>query len=230
MKDLNVQDTLDRRSFLKVSMLATGALLVGVGCEAQKQVNESQSDSWIPNLYVRIDTDGTVTIVSKNPEAGQGVKTAFPMVVAECLEVDWKTVRVEQAPLDDRFGRQAIGGSRGTLRKTGMLHRRSVKPGKERSFTLAPEKLRATSVCWQLQPRCPCPTLRILSSRAGRRNSSCWAPLFRVSTTERSRRANRFLAAMSASKECCTRFLKNARHSAARSEALMWRRCRGYLA
>ena len=114
MKDLNVQDTLDRRSFLKVSMLATGALLVGVGCEAPKQVNESQSDSWIPNLYVRIDTDGTVTIVSKNPEAGQGVKTAFPMVVAECLEVDWKTVRVEQAPLDDRYGRQAIGGSRGT--------------------------------------------------------------------------------------------------------------------
>jgi isoquinoline 1-oxidoreductase beta subunit len=103
MKDLNVQDTLDRRSFLKVSMLATGALLVGVGCEAPKQVNESQSDNWIPNLYVRIDTDGTVTIVSKNPEAGQGVKTAFPMVVAECLEVDWKTVRVEMIVMADRL-------------------------------------------------------------------------------------------------------------------------------
>ena len=71
-------------------------------------------ETWVPNLYVRIDPDGKITIVSKNPDAGQGVKTAFPMVVAECLEVDWKDVHVEQAPADDRYGRQALGGSRGT--------------------------------------------------------------------------------------------------------------------
>ena len=108
------QNTLDRRSFLKVSMLASGALLIGVGCEDPTQANEIEGDTWIPNLYVRIDVDGKVTIVSKNPEAGQGVKTAFPMVVAECLEVDWQDVNVEQAPLDDRYGRQVVGGSRGT--------------------------------------------------------------------------------------------------------------------
>ena len=64
----------------------------------------------------KIDPDGKVTIISKNPEGGQGVKTAFPMVVAECLEVDWKDVHVETADLavDDRYGRQALGGSRGT--------------------------------------------------------------------------------------------------------------------
>ena len=108
------QDTLNRRSFLKVSMLATGALLIGVGCDDPMQANEMRDGTWTPNLYVRINADGTVTIVSKNPEAGQGVKTAFPMVVAECLEVDWKDVTVEQAPLDDRYGRQVVGGSRGT--------------------------------------------------------------------------------------------------------------------
>ncbi len=104
------RNTMDRRSFLKVTALTSGALMVGVGYYDLLAAGET----WKPNLYVRIDPDGKVTIVSKNPEAGQGVKTAFPMVVAECLEVDWKDVRVEQAPLDDRYGRQAIGGSRGT--------------------------------------------------------------------------------------------------------------------
>jgi len=114
MKLSEIQKSMDRRSFLKVSILASGALVIGVGCEKPSQANEVDEGTWIPNLYVRINTDGTVAIVSKNPEAGQGVKTAFPMVVAECLNVDWKNVTVEQAPLDDRYGRQVIGGSRGT--------------------------------------------------------------------------------------------------------------------
>ena len=105
---------MDRRAFLKVSMMASGALLIGCGRVSPTDANVVEKDTWIANLYVRIDTDGKITIVSKNPEAGQGVKTAFPMVVAECLNVDWKNVAVEQAPLDDRYGRQVIGGSRGT--------------------------------------------------------------------------------------------------------------------
>jgi isoquinoline 1-oxidoreductase beta subunit len=104
---------MDRRSFLKVSMLASGALLVGVGTYGTLLADEA-GETWVPNLYVRIDPDGKVTIISKNPEGGQGVKTAFPMVVAECLEVDWKDVQVEQAPLDDRYGRQVAAGSQGT--------------------------------------------------------------------------------------------------------------------
>jgi isoquinoline 1-oxidoreductase beta subunit len=111
---MNGAANLDRREFLKVSLLASGALLIGVGGPGRSDETGSDASRWEPNLYVRIDPDGTITIVSKNPEAGQGVKTAFPMVVAECLGVDWKDVRVEQAPLDDRYGRQVVGGSRGT--------------------------------------------------------------------------------------------------------------------
>jgi len=105
---------MNRRSFLKVSMLASGALIIGCGRFYPAEANELENGTWTPNLYVRIDTDGKITIVSKNPEGGQGVKTAFPMVVAECLNVDWKDVTVEQAPLDDRYGRQVAAGSRGT--------------------------------------------------------------------------------------------------------------------
>ncbi len=106
---------MDRRAFLKTSLLVSGALLVGVGSCSDSETIQAGQDTWIPNLYVRIDPDGKITIVSKNPDAGQGVKTAFPMVVAECLEVDWKDVHVEQAPADDRYGRQSLGGSRGTV-------------------------------------------------------------------------------------------------------------------
>ncbi|MBT8066653.1 MAG: molybdopterin-dependent oxidoreductase [Gammaproteobacteria bacterium] len=114
MKSGNEYEGLDRRTFLKVSLLATGALVVGVGRADSSNTGQLANGTWAPNLYVRINTDGRVTIVSKNPEAGQGVKTAFPMVVAECMNVDWKQVDVEQAPLDDRYGRQVIGGSYGT--------------------------------------------------------------------------------------------------------------------
>jgi isoquinoline 1-oxidoreductase beta subunit len=107
-------NVLDRRAFLKVTLLASGALVIGVGCDRASEAASFENGTWIPNLYVRIDTDGRITIVSKNPEAGQGVKTALPMVVAECLNVDWRAVHVEQAPLDDRYGRQVIGGSRAT--------------------------------------------------------------------------------------------------------------------
>ena len=103
-----------RRTFLKVSLLASGTLVVGTACSNRKSAAVGPDGRWTPNLYVSIDASGLVTIISKNPEAGQGVKTAFPMVVAECLDVDWKNVVVEQAPLDERFGRQMISGSGGT--------------------------------------------------------------------------------------------------------------------
>jgi len=126
----NEGGNMDRRAFLKTTLLASGALLIGVGSCGDSNTGGTGQETWIPNLYVRIDPDGKVTIVSKNPDAGQGVKTAFPMVVAECLEVDWKDVHVEQAPADDRYGRQALGGSRGTpdgwddlrIAGTGALH------------------------------------------------------------------------------------------------------------
>ena len=54
---------MDRRSFLKVSMLASGALIVGVGYEDALLAGELSDGKWIPNLYVRIDVDGKVTVL-----------------------------------------------------------------------------------------------------------------------------------------------------------------------
>ena len=56
--------TIDRRVFLKVSLMTSGALLVGVGCNNSTQAARRDDGTWAPNLYVRIDPDGAITIVS----------------------------------------------------------------------------------------------------------------------------------------------------------------------
>ena len=64
------------------------------------------------NSYLSIATDGTITILSPNPELGQNIMTSFPMIVAEELDADWTKVKVLQAPLDTKsFDRQVTGGS-----------------------------------------------------------------------------------------------------------------------
>ena len=137
--------SMDRRAFLKVSLLASGALVIGCGRLDSVQANELKNGTWIPNLYVRIGRDGKITIVSKNPEGGQGVKTAFPMVVAECLDVDWNDVTVEQAMLDDRYGRQVAAGSRGTpdgwddLRIAGTAARYLLIAAAAKEWSVPPE-------------------------------------------------------------------------------------------
>jgi hypothetical protein len=60
---------MNRRAFLKTSLLASGALLIGVGSCGEPTTGGAAQETWKPNLYVRINPDGKITIVSKNPDA-----------------------------------------------------------------------------------------------------------------------------------------------------------------
>src|SRR5687767_3091714 len=109
--------SIDRRSFLKSSALAGGGLVLSFswlnsfGSETQGMMEVPNEWSEL-NGFLKISENGIVSIMSPNPEGGQNVKTSMPMIVAEELDVNWKNVMVEQAPLNTRlYTRQFIGGS-----------------------------------------------------------------------------------------------------------------------
>ena len=122
---------LTRRSFFQVTALSGGGLLIGTYIEPtlSAQQRPPAAGPLDPNAFIRISSDGTVTLVSRNPEIGQGIKTMLPMLIAEELEVDWKSVKIEQADLDGKYGGQTTGGSRAIsnnwipMRKVGAAGR-----------------------------------------------------------------------------------------------------------
>lgn len=113
-----VKTSYNRRSFLKTTTLAGGGLVLGfswlAGCKPNTPEEALQlPENWYEiNGFLKIGENGVVTILSPNPEIGQNVKTSMPMIVADELDVDWKNVIVEQAPLNTKiFTRQLAGGS-----------------------------------------------------------------------------------------------------------------------
>jgi isoquinoline 1-oxidoreductase beta subunit len=108
---------IDRRSFLKVSAFGGGGVLLGLYAPDVKAQGRGGPQVLLdPHAFIRVAADGTVTIVAKNPELGQGVKNMLPMLIAEELDVDWKSVKIEQADLDSaKYGNgQSAGGSTAT--------------------------------------------------------------------------------------------------------------------
>src|SRR3990172_6687853 len=110
--------TMDRRSFLRVSAVAGGGLLLASYFEPTTELlAEAGIDAaeYSPYPFIRIGPDGVVTIIAKNPEIGQGVKTMLPMIIAEELDVEWRNVRVQQGDLDTtKYTQQSAGGSTAT--------------------------------------------------------------------------------------------------------------------
>ncbi len=138
-----IKTSYNRRNFLKASTAAGGGFLLGfsflAGCKSEAEVVAKISklvmpDQWYDmNAFLKIGDNGVVTIFSANPEIGQNIKTSMPMLVAEELDVDWKNVVVEQAPLDTKkYKRQLAGGSQSirqgweSLRTAGATARRML--------------------------------------------------------------------------------------------------------
>ena len=118
---------LNRRSFLKVTAIAGGGMLVATYLDPIGGVFAQQPPAgvtFVPNAFVKITPDNVITIMAKNPEIGQGVKNSMPMLIAEELEVPWESIKLEQADLDQtKYGPQNAGGSTATPNNYDPLRR-----------------------------------------------------------------------------------------------------------
>src|SRR5882757_6338128 len=113
-----------RRGFLKFTTIAGTGLTLGVAVPAVAKngltvlgVEGTPGDYSTP--FVRIDADNTVTVICKHVEAGQGVWTGLPAVVAEELDASWDQMRAESSPAKvPTYGNFAFG-PKGNVQGTG---------------------------------------------------------------------------------------------------------------
>ncbi|MEZ7945566.1 MAG: molybdopterin-dependent oxidoreductase [Flavobacteriaceae bacterium] len=140
-----------RRDFVKIFGLATGGLLLGCNVSADKVVVNTLEDgiSFVPNLFIQLQKDGTVTIVVARSEMGQGIRTSMASAIAEDLEADWQYITVQQATGDAKFGNQNTDGSRSIrtllkpMRKMGAMARSILEQAAAKKWNIAASDCKA---------------------------------------------------------------------------------------
>lgn len=112
-----MRDDVSRRRFLAATAAAAGSLVLSATMFRDVRAGEAGDEGdraapFAPNAFLRIERSGAIVVLIPRPEMGQGVRTSLAMLVAEELDADWSSIRVEQAGLDEsRFGEQYAGGS-----------------------------------------------------------------------------------------------------------------------
>src|SRR5438132_3076246 len=147
---------LSRRTFLKAGVAAGGGFVLGFGLPAWLgDATAAGSSTFAPDAFIRIGTDGSVTLTMPYVEMGQGTYTSIPMLIAEELEVDLKQVRLEHAPPNERLyanpllGVQATGnsnairGSWQSLRQAGAIARTLLVSAAAKRWNVDPASCRA---------------------------------------------------------------------------------------
>jgi isoquinoline 1-oxidoreductase beta subunit len=115
---MSIVENVSRRQFLS-GMFSAGAFVVAsqvfpesVFAQDPAVRTRAQSAPLNPSVYLGVEPDGTVFIVTHRSEMGTGIRTSLPMVAADELEADWSRVRIEQGLGDTRYGDQNTDGSR----------------------------------------------------------------------------------------------------------------------
>ena len=98
-----------RRTFLKSSTLAGTGFAIGIAFEpltsfaAKSETSVTATKGADLGLWIRISSDGTITLIAPSSEMGQGVNTALSMIIAEEMEADWQSIKTETAPANSDY-------------------------------------------------------------------------------------------------------------------------------
>ena len=123
---MNAETPNSRRQFLKAGAVLGGGLVIGFVIPGAKRLAAQPAAAaaaavtpFVPNAFLRIGADDSVTVLLSHSEMGQGVWTTLPMLIAEELDADWSTIKAEHAPaapayFSPVFGMQGTGGSTST--------------------------------------------------------------------------------------------------------------------
>jgi isoquinoline 1-oxidoreductase beta subunit len=147
---------LSRRFFLRATAMAGGGVMVALHfdgvAEILAQGPGGPASTLSPVAFIKFAPDGAVTILAKNPETGQGMRNALPMIIADELDVDWKDVTIEQAILDPaKLGPQMSAGSTATptnwnpMRQVGAAVRQMLMAAAAQQWTVPATELTTAS-------------------------------------------------------------------------------------
>jgi CO/xanthine dehydrogenase Mo-binding subunit len=154
-------ETVSRRDFVVAIATAGGGLLLGCRVDGRRSLAGSAETAgsapaaFAPNAFVRIGTDGRITLIMNQVEMGQGMFTSMPMLIAEELEVGLDQVALEHAPPDDKLygnplvGFQMTGASSSVrmmfqpLRRAGAMARTMLVAAAAQSWGVDPGSCRA---------------------------------------------------------------------------------------
>ncbi len=151
-----IDSTVTRRTFIKVSAVVGGGLLVGFQFSDASAAAAATGTVLNANAWIRIGPDGAVTFTCGRSEMGQDVYTSLSMILAEELGVDPRTVKVLQAPVDPVYvnkalGAQITGGSTSiregwdTLRKAGATTREMLIAAAAAQWNVSPSDCKAAN-------------------------------------------------------------------------------------
>src|SRR5262249_11104576 len=152
-------DHLTRRQLLVAGAAAGGGLLLGWRRDARASVlaaaAKAMPSAFVPNGFIRVGTDGRVTLIMCQVEMGQGAYTSMSMLLAEELEVGLDQVQFEHAPPDDTLyanpllGGQVTGGSTSVrsfyepLRRAGATARTMLVAAAAQTWNVNPASCQA---------------------------------------------------------------------------------------
>jgi len=142
-ENTSIIQKLSRRTFMKSAGLASSSLVIGMQFSSVS-ASTTKGDLFSPDVFISMEKDGTVTIISHRSEMGQGIRSSLPLLVADEMECDWERVIVKQAIGDVKYGSQNTDGSRSVRRFYYRL--------KEAGATARTLLQNAAAIIWKVKP------------------------------------------------------------------------------